>query len=269
MPRRTAASATIQPPTETRISLVQVIQDATSDGRKSLSPQAARPKGRSTAQWLVAVLLVLLSAIPIAVGVFVLVELAAGHVRPETVRHIASPAPVVLHVVSAAAFAIFGAFQFVAALRRRFPGWHRGAGRLLLACGLVAGLSGMWITLFYARLPDTNDLLFVIRLVFSSAMIVFIALGFLAIRRRDVANHHAWMMRAYAIGLGAGTQALVFMVVEMVAGRPDQLGKALLMGIAWGINLAVAEYLIQGAIARRGSSFRCSVQHDVAKDQSS
>jgi hypothetical protein len=103
----------------------------------------------------------------------------------------------------------------------------------------------MWMTLFYARLPDTNDLLFVIRLVFSSAMLVFIALGFAAIRRRDVPAHRAWMMRAAAIGLGAGTQAFVFMFTEMLAFHPDQLGKALLMGLAWVINLAVAEYLVR------------------------
>ena len=101
------------------------------------------------------------------------------------------------------------------------------------------------MTLFYTRLPDTNDLLFAIRLVFSSAMVVFIVLGFIAIRRRDVARHRAWMMRAYAIGLGAGTQAFVFMVAEGIAGHPDQLGKSLLMGAAWLINLGVAELVIK------------------------
>lgn len=203
-----------------------------------------QPKTR-TAPWLIALLLMLVSAIPIAVGIYVIVELAAGHVRPETIRHIASPSPVVLHVLAAAAFATLAALQFVAAFRRRFPGWHRGVGRVLMVCGLIAGLSGMWMTLFYQRLPDTNDLLFAIRLVFSSAMLVFIVLGFAAIRRRNVPQHRAWMMRAYAIGLGAGTQALVFMVAEGVAGAPDQLGKALLMGTAWLINLAIAELVVR------------------------
>jgi hypothetical protein len=214
-----------------------------------LLPARRRTRQKRAAPWLVAVLLVLVSAIPIAVGIYVLFELAVGHVRPETVRHLASPLPVVLHVVAAAVYAIFSAFQFVAAFRRSSPGWHKRAGRVLLVCGLVAGFSGIWMTLFYPRLPDTNDLLFIIRLVFSSAMVAFVALGFAAIRHGDVPRHRAWMMRAYAIGLGAGTQALVFMVAEMSAGPPDQLGKALLMGAAWVINLVVAEWVI-----RRGAS---------------
>ncbi len=203
-----------------------------------------RPSSKGTGQWLIAVLLVLPSVIPIAVGIYVLVELAGGRLGPETIRHIGSPTPVVLHVIGAAIFVVLGAFQFVAPFRRCFPRWHRTVGRGLLACGLVAGLSGLWITVFYPRLPDTNDLLFVVRLVFSSAMVLFIVLGFAAIRRRDVARHRAWMVRAYAIGLGAGTQAIVFALVEGIAGPPDQLGKALLMGLSWTVNLAVAELAI-------------------------
>ena len=239
-----------------------------------------RPSRKGPGQWMVALLLILLSAIPIAVGIYVLFELAAGHVRPETVRHIAMPAPVVLHVIGAAIFVVLGAFQFVAPFRRRFPNWHRTVGRGLLACGLVAGLAGLWMTLFYTRLPDTNDLLFVIRLVFSSAMVVFIILGFIAIRRREVAHHRAWMMRAYAIGLGAGTQAFVFMIAEGFAGPPDQLGKSLLMGAAWLINLGVAELVIRGG-ARRAANTMNSVTargglpslhpylQELAKDQRS
>ena len=76
-------------------------------------------------------------------------------------------------------------------------------------------------------------------------MIVSIVLGFVAIRRRDVRGHRAWMMRGYAIGLGAGTQALVLMVGEMTAGKPSEFSRALLMGLAWVINLAVAEWVIR------------------------
>lgn len=220
---------------------------STQDAGSNEAKYSPRPRRSKTAmgQWLIALLLALVSAIPIAVGIYVIVELAAGHIRPETIRHLASPLPVVLHVASATIYATLGALQFVSAFRRRFPGWHRLVGRLLLVCGLVAGLSGLWMTLFYARLADTNDLLVVIRIVFSSALIVFITLGFLAILRRTFSRHRAWMMRAYAVGLGAGTQALVFMIAEGVVGPPDQMGKALLMGISWLINLGVAEFAIR------------------------
>lgn len=98
------------------------------------------------------------------------------------------------------------------------------------------------MTLLYPRQPDANDFLFGIRLIFSSAMVIFVVLGFVAIRRGDVLRHRAWMMRAYAIGLGVGTQALFLMGAEIVAGPLGGVTKVLLMAAAWAANLALAEF---------------------------
>ncbi len=173
-------------------------------------------KARS-ANWLIAAL-ILLSAIPLAAGAFRLSQLASGAaITPANARFFASPLPVVLHIVSAGVYAVVGAFQFAPAFRRRRPGWHRAAGRLLVACGLLVGLSGLWMTLFYPWPKGDGALLYALRLVLSSAMVVSIILGFATIRRGDVIGHRAWMMRAYAIGLGAGTQVLTLAVGEVIA----------------------------------------------------
>ena len=115
-------------------------------------PPAQKPKARAKARsaaWLIAGLL-LLSVIPLVIGAFVLAELAGGpEIIPAKERFHASPLPVVMHIVGAFVYAILGAFQFAPGFRRRRPGWHRVAGRLVVGCGLVVGLSGLWMTLFY------------------------------------------------------------------------------------------------------------------------
>ena len=58
-------------------------------------------------------------------------------------------------------------------------------------------------------------------------------------------RHRAWMTRAYAIGVGAGTQALTLAAGEMIGGPPNELENALLMGAGWMINVAVAEWSIR------------------------
>jgi hypothetical protein len=75
-------------------------------------------------------------------------------------------------------------------------------------------------------------------------MLVSIVMGVLAIRRRDFVRHSVWMTRAYAIAVAAGTQALVIGPWILLIGPPSELIKALLMGLAWVINLAVAELII-------------------------
>jgi uncharacterized membrane protein len=127
---------------------------------------------------------------------------------------------VVVHILSAGVYALLGAFQFANRFRRRWPSWHRAAGRLLVGCGLLVGLSGLWMTLFYPLPKSDGALLYVFRLLFGSSMVVSIGLGFTTIRRGDVNGHRVWMARAYAIGLGAGTQMLTLMVGEIIAGPP-------------------------------------------------
>jgi uncharacterized membrane protein len=119
------------------------------------------------------------------------------------------------------------------------------AGRVLVVCGLLVGLSALWMTVFYPWPDGDGALLFALRLLFGSAMVASIILGFTTIRRGEVQRHRAWMARGYAIGLGAGTQMMTLMVGEMIAGPPRELSRALLMGAAWVINLAVAEWAIR------------------------
>ncbi len=114
-------------------------------------------------------------------------------------------------------FCLLGAFQFVPQLRRGRPSWHRIAGRILVPAGIIAGLSGMWLAVNFPR-PDLDV---VVRLFFAALMVGSILLGLRAILRRDFAAHRAWMIRGYAIGVGAGTQVLTAIVWALLTGGVD------------------------------------------------
>jgi uncharacterized membrane protein len=198
----------------------------------------------------VQVALLALVLVPVVAGSLRLVELAGGpQSLPVNPRAEASPAPIVVHIVSALLYAVLGAFQFSAALRRRWPRWHRRAGRVLLVLGMSVALSALWMTQFYARPEHTGELLYLFRLAFGSSMAAFIILGFSAVRRRDIAGHRAWMTRAYALALGAGTQVFTQGIGEAVLGT-QEVTRDLLLGSAWVINLAAAEHLIRRSAGR-------------------
>lgn len=207
----------------------------------------SKPTGSSSAaDWLIPAGLLALAFIPIAAGAFRVWTLA-GHaeITPDNMRFFASPIPVLLHIVSVTLYSTLGAFQFSPGFRRRRPDWHRAAGRILVGAGLVAALSGLWMAMFYAIVPADSALLHAFRLLFGSAMAISIVLGFVAIRRGQVSAHQAWMRRAYAIGMGAGTQALTQIPLVVVFGKLDSPTFALAMGGAWVLNLAIAEWLIR------------------------
>ena len=201
--------------------------------------------------WPVPVGLVALSAIPLTAGTLRLVQLAGGPaIIPADHRFAGFPLPLVVHIVGAATYALLGILQLVPRFRRRHLTWHRRAGRVLAVAGLLVAASALWMTLLYAAQPGTGDLLYVLRLVFGSAMAACLVLGFTAVRRHDIAAHRAWMIRAYAIGLAAGTQALTEGFGGAIFGT-GVVAADLAKGAGWVINLAVAEWAIRRPARRR------------------
>jgi hypothetical protein len=200
---------------------------------------------RTRRRWPTAALLAL-TAVPVLAGAFRVTQLSTGAaVTSENARFFADPVPILLHIVGASLFCVLGAFQFLRGPR------HRLMGRLIVPCGLVAALSGMWMAVVFPLPAHDGDLLMVLRLVFGSVMAAALVLGFVAVRRRDFAAHRAWMVRGYAIGQGAGTQAVILGFWAAAAGDPDAQTRALLLGAGWVLNLVVAELIIRRKVMTR------------------
>jgi len=201
--------------------------------------------------WLIPASLVLLSLVPAIAGTARLAELASGaEATPANARFVAQPIPVVLHILSVIPYSILGAVQFSPGFRRRNRPWHRAAGRVLGVCGLIAALSGLWMAHFYPWPAGDGFGVYIERLVFGTAMLASIVLGLDAVRRRDFKVHGEWMIRAYAIGLGAGTQVLTHLPWFILVGKPGESARTVLMGGAWVINVLVAEWIIRRGRAR-------------------
>jgi hypothetical protein len=67
-----------------------------------------------------------------------------------------------------------------------------------------------------------------------------------AIRDRDIARHRAWMIRAYAIGMGLGAVAMVFFPIYIVMGQaPTGLASDILFVGSWVMSIALAEAIIR------------------------
>jgi uncharacterized membrane protein len=222
------------------------------------APQSREGTGTAFAartSWGVPAALIVLSLIPVIAGSLRVLEVAGGpHLLPANPRIDAVPAPLVAHILGAVVYAILGAFQFSAGMRRRRPNWHRRSGRLLVGAGMLVALSGLWMTLFYTDAPG-GDLLWAVRLLVATTMAACIVLGVTAIRRRDITAHRAWMIRAYALAVAAGTQPFTQGIGEATFGT-SELSTALSVSSGWVINAVVAEWLIRRPSLRRARRAR-------------
>ena len=217
------------------------------------SPVTQRPPAtpRRTSTWRVPLTLVVLSLIPVIAGAVRLVDVSTGSTHmPQDAHHPDMPVALIVHILSATAYSLLGAFQFSAGLRRRRTGWHRAAGRILVPLGLAVALSAVWLTLVYPTEANTGPLLYWSRLLFGFAMAASLVLGLWNIRARRVTAHRAWMIRGYALGLGAGTQVVTIGVGQAAFGTSTTVTDAV-TAAGWAINLAVAELLVRRPWTRR------------------
>jgi uncharacterized membrane protein len=208
--------------------------------------------------------LIVLSILPAIGGYVRLSQLGgSGPMAPDHVRFAAAPIITVLHIVSSLLYAILGALQFSPAVLRWSPKWHRNVGKVLILSGLVAALTGIWMTLTFPifkpeGLPGYDGVgLYVTRLLVGVAMTWFIVDGYRAIRQRNIPRHKAMMMRSYALGIGAGTQAVTHIPWFLFPSIHGELARTVFMAAGWAINLAVAEWLI----ARKQPRAKLSPSH--------
>lgn len=198
--------------------------------------------------------LVVYSFIPAFGGLFRILELAGGPGLglPENPRALTAPVVIGLHILGSAVFCIVGAVQFLPSIRRNYAGAHRIIGRAVAAAGCLSAATGLWMTHYFnfpVELQGTP--LYGVRMLLSLSMIGLIAWAVRAIRNRNHYQHSACMLRAYAIGLGASTQAFVGIGWMIFAGiEPQGLLRDGLMVFSWAINLLAAEWLIHKFLRR-------------------
>ena len=117
-------------------------------------------------------------------------------------RYVAHPLIAYLHLVPGTLFLLGAPLQLSARFRNRHLTLHRRLGRVLVVLGLT---SGVFAFVFGARYAFGGPPQALATMVFGTWFMVSIVLALRAIRRRDVAAHRRWMVRAFAVGLAVGT----------------------------------------------------------------
>ena len=210
-------------------------------------------------EWTTLCLIVLFSSVPAFGGVLRFAELVGGpSVLPGNPRALSDPWPVIIHVSGSFLFCIAGALQFLPSLRRRRPILHRVIGRITVVGGLLSASSGLWMTISFA-FPEAlqGSLLFSTRIVLGIAMLGLLGWAVIAVRAGRHRTHAASMVRAYAIGQGASTQALLGVTWIAIFGvEPAGFLRDCFMVFCWALNLLAAEVLIRLFFAKPHPSNR-------------
>lgn len=193
----------------------------------------------------------LMTIAAIGVSAYALVQGFAPGLRGGFVENMVMQTPfaAVLHFVGGGIVLLAGASQFHAGLRARHPRFHRGLGRVYVGGVLIGGIAGLYLA-FHASGGLAGrfgfGLLAVCWLVSTSMALKFIL-------QRNIQQHQCWMIRSYALTLGAVTLRVYLPLFPML-GLPFEQAYAAIAWLAWVPNLIIAEWVFVAAVLMRSAS---------------
>ncbi len=196
--------------------------------------------------WLIPTLLIFAMLVPIAGGTIRVLDLLNGNkITEDNAIFFTAPFVVILHILCSSIYGVLGSFQFSKSFRTKHIQWHKFSGRVLVLLGIITSLTGIYMTISFPKVSTDGPTLYYVRLLVGVIMTISILFALKSILEKKFKSHGEWMLRAYAIGLGASTQVLTHLPWFILADSvPSGLVRDLLMALGWILNLILAEWLI-------------------------
>lgn len=194
--------------------------------------------------WWLGLVLVAFTGIPVLIAVVRVIQIPLGGLPEDSLRLMSVPVSYFLHSLAGTLFGVLGPLQLVRSLRQRYGKWHRRSGYAFVFAGMCLGVSGLVMLLRVQSMA--TGVLDVARGVFGLMLLVALARGVVAARARYLPVHRAWMIRAYAIGMGSGTGAPLLFPLYVITGQPPTglFSDGLVVGM-WLVCLALSEWVIR------------------------
>jgi uncharacterized membrane protein len=151
-----------------------------------------------------------------------------------------------VHILPGLLFILLAPFQFSAGFRARHLKAHRIIGRVFLICGLIAGTTALVMSFAIPAIGGVNQA--AATTLFGALFLFALAKAYIHIRRREIALHREWMIRAYAIGLAVTTIRPIvgiFFATSRLSGLTPREFFGTAFWIGFTIHLIVAESWIR------------------------
>jgi uncharacterized membrane protein len=162
------------------------------------------------------------------------------------------PVLTLVHIAPGLLFMVLGPLQFSSTIRARHLRWHRWSGRIFVICGAVIGTSALIMSFGMPAIGGLNQA--VATTLFSSFFLYALGMAFWHIRRREVALHREWMIRAFSVGLAVATIRPIigiFFATSRLSGLTPHEFFGIAFWIGFVLHLIAAEAWIRATTPRQ------------------
>jgi uncharacterized membrane protein len=172
-------------------------------------------------------------------------DVRAAEIRRVEGRFAAHPTVIFLHALCGALFLILAPLQLLPNFRARHVALHRRTGVVLIAIGVVTACTGFYFGVLH---PAAGIGEVIVIAIVAALFLWSLARAVVAIRKRRIATHRQWMIRAFAAAIGISTIRIVALIADFFltpAGFTLVEIFVLSLWAGWGITIAAAELWIR------------------------
>ena len=155
----------------------------------------------------------------------------------EILSHALYLGPFWIHVMGGIIALSIGPFQFLSKLRQKRMKLHRTLGKVYMIAILIAGISGIPISIMSAGGWVANWGFFLLAL----AWLFTTGQGYVKIRQKNIEAHRQWMIRSYAVTFAAVTLRIWLGLFMQVLGWDFMIAYPIVAWISWIPNLIAVE----------------------------
>ncbi|HEY1471390.1 MAG TPA: DUF2306 domain-containing protein [Candidatus Acidoferrum sp.] len=162
------------------------------------------------------------------------------------------PILTLVHIVPGLLFMVLGPWQFSTRIRARHLRWHLWNGRIFVSCGVVIGVSALVMSLAMPAIGGVNQA--AATTLFGAFFLFALGKAVWHIRRKEVALHREWMIRAFAVGLAVATIRPIigiFFATSRISGLTPHEFFGTAFWIGFTVQLMAAEAWIHATQAQR------------------
>ncbi|MDP2282933.1 MAG: DUF2306 domain-containing protein [Pseudohongiella sp.] len=193
------------------------------------------------------IMLVLMTVSVVGVGIYAMLSALVPAFQSGFVRDMLETTPLAAstHFLLGAIVIVIGALQFNTRIRQRHVLVHRWFGRIYVSGVFIGGVAGLVLAFssFGGLVTHVGFGLLAV------CWLITTGIAFKQIRAGNISSHQNWMIRSYALTLGAVTLR-IYLGLSQAFGLPFEEAYQTISWLAWVPNLIIAEWVF--VKSRRG-----------------
>lgn len=159
-----------------------------------------------------------------------------------------------VHIIFGMTALLLGPFQFIPAIRKKYPRTHRLMGKTYLICVVIAGCDSLYMSVSKIIIGEKAVVYGVGLFLLGLIWLLTSGMAYWAVRSHNFVQHREWMVRSFVVTCAFTTFRLFARLLTERFGVNDGVASEIMAWACWAVPLVVAEAFLQAAKISKGNA---------------